>query len=376
VRRLVHAPRADGRERLRALGFTFAEIDGEAYWDEAASYRLTAAEVDILDDATAELERLCRAAVDHAVRCNQRGALGLGEVAWRLASASWQRAEPSLYGRMDLRWDGTGAPVLLEYNADTPTALLEASVVQWDWLMSTAPELDQFNSIHEALLAAWPAMRLPERVHFACGRDSEEDRGTLDYLRDTAIQAGLEAPFLFMDEVGWDSRRFRDLGEEPIEAMFKLYPWEWLLAEEFGAAAAKLPRWIEPPWRMIPASKGFLALLWELFPGHPNLLPCFREPGRTGGPEIGKPYWSREGANLRLPDGTETPGPYGGQPRVWQAWAELPCFGGRYPVLGSWVVAGRPCGLGIREDATPVTRNTSRFVPHAFTPHPEAPPDA
>jgi glutathionylspermidine synthase len=373
---LVHAPRADGPERLRALGFTFAEVDDEAYWDEAASYRLTAAEVDILDDATAELERLCRAAVDHAVRWNQRGALGLGEAAWRLACASWRRAEPSLYGRMDLRWDGTGTPVLLEYNADTPTALLEASVVQWDWLISTAPELDQFNSIHEALLAAWPAMRLPGRVHFACGRDSEEDRGTLDYLRDTAIQAGLDAPFLFMDEVGWDNRRFRDLGEQPIAAMFKLYPWEWLLADEFGAAAAKLPRWIEPPWRMIPASKGFLALLWELFPGHPNLLPCFREPGRTGGPEIGKPFWSREGANLRLPDGTETPGPYGGQPRVWQAWAELPCFGGRYPVLGSWVVAGRPCGLGIREDATPVTRNTSRFVPHAFTPHPEAPPDA
>ena len=35
-------------------------------------------------------------------------------------------------------------------------------------------------------------------------------------------------------------------------------------------------------------------------------------------------------------------------------------------VLGSWLVAGRPCGLSIREDASPVTKNTSRFLPHAI----------
>ena len=45
---------------------------------------------------------------------------------------------------------------------------------------------------------------------------------------------------------------------------------------------------------------------------------------------------------------------------------ELPAFGGRYPVLGAWIIAGQPAGLGIREDATPITRDTSRFVPHLF----------
>ena len=93
---------------------------------------------------------------------------------------------------------------------------------------------------------------------------------------------------------------------------------------------------------------------------------------RTGGPEIAKPFWGREGANIRFPAG-RTPGPYAHQPTVWQSYAELPCFGGRFPVLGSWVVAGRPCGLGIREDATPITRDTSRFVPHLFPPQGPSP---
>jgi glutathionylspermidine synthase len=35
-------------------------------------------------------------------------------------------------------------------------------------------------------------------------------------------------------------------------------------------------------------------------------------------------------------------------------------------VLGSWFAAGQPCGLNIREDASPITKNTSRFLPHAI----------
>jgi glutathionylspermidine synthase len=373
MRRLDVPARPDRLERARRMGFAFAEVEGEPYWDEGACYELTAAQVDALEDATAELERLCGEGVEHAIRWNRRAELGLPERAWALARASWERGEPSLYGRMDLVWDGGAGtpPRLLEYNADTPTALFEAAVVQWEWLRCERPEADQFNAIHEALVAAWPALRPPRRVHFACARASAEDRGTVDYLRDTALQAGLDPPFLHMDEIGWDGRLFRDAEERPIAALFKLYPWDWLLAEPFGrhVAGALSTRWIEPAWRMIPAGKGFLALLWRLFPGHPNLLPAFLEPGRTGtGREVAKPFWGREGANIAAPGGIETPGPYAGQPRVWQQWAELPCFAGRYPVLGSWVVAGRPCGVGIREDSTPITRDTSRFVPHLFRP--------
>lgn len=390
MRRLALAPRPEMRAHAAKLGFAFAEIAGEAYWDETACYVFSAEQVDVLEAATAELEARCMQAVAHAVAHDLNEPLGIPGGAWPIVKRSFERAEASLYGRMDLRWDGSGAPKLLEYNADTPTALFEAGVVQWEWLEtriacdrpgavqpgreSPAPRslgsarVDQFNSIHETLIAAWPGLLLPNIVHFACARDSAEDRGTVDYLRDTAIQAGIEAPFLHVDEIGWDGKSFRDVDEREIRAIFKLYPWDWLLREDFGAhVEAARTRWIEPAWRLIPSSKAFLSLLWHLFPDHPNLLPAFMEPGRTAKPEISKPVFGREGANVSAP-GIETDGPYGGQPRVWQEYAELPRFDGRYPVLGSWIVAGRPCGLGIREDATPVTRDTSRFVPHYFEP--------
>ena len=51
-------------------------------------------------------------------------------------------------------YDGKAPPRLLEYNADTPTALLEASVAQWFWLQDCFPTADQFNSIHERLIDA------------------------------------------------------------------------------------------------------------------------------------------------------------------------------------------------------------------------------
>ena len=368
MRRHRIVPRPDWRARARALDFSYAEIGGEPYWDETACWEFSEAEIDVLDDALAELERLTRLAAAEAVRRGAHAMLGIPEAVWPLLVRSWERQEQSLYGRMDLRWDGAGPPKLLEYNADTPTSLYESSVVQWEWLRCAYPDADQFNSIHEGLIAAWPALGLPDRVHFTCARDSDEDRGNVDYLRDTAMQAGKDAPFLYLDEIGWNGDRFVDLADGDIQALFKLYPWEFLLHDAFGAHAARAStRWIEPAWRLLLSGKGILALLWEMFPGHPNLLPAFREPGRTGGPEIRKPLFGREGANIEAP-GIVTEGPYGAEGFVYQQWAELPCVDGRYPLIGGWLIAGQPRGIGIREDDTPITRDTSRFVPHYFRP--------
>ena len=174
-------------------------------------WELEANEVDELEAATNEIEKLARQAVDHAVRRNLHAALGIPESVWPSIRRSWERQEPSLYGRMDLRYNGSGPPLLLEYNADTPTSLFEASVVQWEWLTCVYPDADQFNSLHEALIAAWPGLRLPHSLHLTCQRDSREDFGTVEYLRDTALQAGHDTHFLFIDEIGWDGRDCVDL---------------------------------------------------------------------------------------------------------------------------------------------------------------------
>ncbi|MGZ5582403.1 MAG: glutathionylspermidine synthase family protein [Usitatibacter sp.] len=367
-------PRIDWPRKVEELGFLFHSIDG-VYWDERACYRFSAAEIDTLEEATAELHGRSLEAVQRVIDKRDYARFHIPEPFHALIERSWKDEEGSLYGRFDLSWDGSGEPKMLEYNADTPTALLEAAVVQWYWLKDVYPAHDQFNSIHEKLIGRWKQMRggLPAdgRVCFACNTESAEDQGNLDYLRDTAIQAGLEAAAIDISDLGWDGARFVDLEGRAVSALFKLYPWEWMVREEFGQYLLKgTMRVIEPPWKMLLSNKAILPVLWEMFPGHPNLLAASFEPGRFAADFVKKPIYSREGANVSINARggiVEAPGEYGAEGFVWQEYKELARFGANYTVIGSWVVGDEPAGIGIREDDSPITRNTSRFVPHYFT---------
>ncbi|WP_163333523.1 glutathionylspermidine synthase family protein, partial [Klebsiella aerogenes] len=81
--------------------------------------------------------------------------LRIPERAWDAVRDSWRRGDPSLYGRLDFAYGGNGPAKLLEYNADTPTALYETGVFQWLWLEQALASgrlpagSDQFNSVHE-----------------------------------------------------------------------------------------------------------------------------------------------------------------------------------------------------------------------------------
>jgi glutathionylspermidine synthase len=371
MRRLAVPPRPEWRKRAEELGFSFHTIDGEPYWTENVAYALSAKQVDEIEAATNELERLCLAAAEKVIAEQLYDPLKIPELARSLITESWNAGEKNLYGRFDLAYDGKGPPKLLEYNADTPTALYEASVIQWEWPESTKAGGDQFNSIHERLIDAWKAMEVARnKLHLSCVRDHPEDRGTVDYLRDTAIQAGLDTEFLHIDEIGWNGWRFVDLGNDEIRTLFKLYPWEWLVAEEFAQHIGPSGvRMIEPAWKMVLSNKGILALLWHMFPNHPNLLPATLEEKDAVQPYVKKPLLSREGANITLVEGgksTTTDGTYGAEGFVYQAAQKLPDYDGNFPVVGSWVIASESAGIGIREDSTPITRDTSRFVPHFF----------
>jgi glutathionylspermidine synthase len=373
MQRENRVPRIDWPQKVEELGFYFHSIDG-VYWDERACYRFTAAEVDALEAATAELHARALEAVGRVIEKRDYERFRIPEPFAALIEASWADGEKSLYGRFDLAWNGRGEPKMLEYNADTPTALLEASVIQWYWLQDVFPQADQFNSIHEKLIERWKAMRgaLPAdgRVYFSGDPDSAEDQGNLDYLRDTAAQAGLNAQAIAISDIGWDGARFVDLEGRTISALFKLYPWEWMVREEFGRnLLARTMKVIEPPWKMLLANKAILALLWEMFPDHPNLLAASFEPGRFATDFVKKPLYSREGANVSITSGgrtLEAPGAYGEEGFIWQAYQELPRFDANYAVIGSWIVGEEPAGIGIREDDSPITRNSSRFVPHYF----------
>lgn len=373
MRRDTVQPRADWRHRCEEANFTWHSMDG-VYWDESACYVFDEAQIDRLESVTAELHAMCLQAAAEVVRAGRFADFAIPEAFHELVIHSWRNAQPSLYGRFDLSWDGKAEPKLLEYNADTPTALLETSVIQWQWLEEAHADADQFNSLHEKLIERWKSLATPagqNRLHLACVRESEEDLGNVEYLRDCALQAGWDARRLYIEELGWNGERFVDLDNRPVETLFKLYPWEWLVREEFGAHLAhRSMAVLEPAWKMLLSNKALLVALWDLYPGHANLLPAYFDDAAFAGECVKKPLLAREGANvtLRAP-GKEisAPGAYGAEGYVYQGVARLPDFGGRYPVIGSWIVGDEPAGIGIREDDSPITRNSSRFVPHYFT---------
>ncbi len=373
MERLASPPRADWQQKFEQMGFTFHSLDG-VYWNESACYRFSADQIDDLEAATAELHRLCRAAVGYVLANNLWETLRIPPAYGDYIKRSWQQGAATLYGRFDLCYDGKNPPTLLEYNADTPTSLIEAAIAQWHWLQELHPNDDQFNSLHERLIVRWQEMapRLPQPVHFACLRDNEEDKVNLDYLADTAMQAGIDTRFIHIEDLGLDATgQFVDLANQRIVSLFKLYPWEWLVRERFGSALSKSEiTMIEPPWKMLLSNKALLPILWELFPDHPNLLPAFFDPAPLGEHYVAKPIFSREGADIALHDGATTlrskAEGYGTEGYVYQAIAPLPVFDGRYPIIGSWIVGDEPAGMGIREDASPITSNMSHFLPHYF----------
>jgi glutathionylspermidine synthase len=361
----------------------YAVIDGCLYWDESAYYEFSLPEVEALEAVVAELHEMSMAAVAHVIERGRFGDYGITDPrVISLIRSSWgnRAALPDgLYGRFDLCYDGSGPAKLLEYNADTPTALLEAAGPQWFWLQDVHPGRDQWNSLHERLVAAWKRLAVIGPVHFAYTAADEigEDYMTAAYLQECAEQAGLHGVTLPMEGIGWDpAGRFVDEQDREIRTLFKLYPWEWLVDDRFGrhlldlALTGRGPLWIKPAWKMLLSNKALLAILWDLYPGHENLLPAYLEGPRELAIRgyAAKPLLGREGAGIQI----VTPGFTIGQPNAgagpvcYQAFQPLPVFDGRRPVLGAWVVDGEPAGLGIRETPGLVTDTSATFIPHVI----------
>lgn len=403
MQRVRITPRTDWVAKVETLRFDWHSTpDGPGtYWDESAYWQLTAAEVDRLEEATNELHEMCVAATESAIERGLLPHFGFSTSAIALIEDSWRRRDddqPSLYGRFDLAYTGGDtAPKLLEYNADTPTSLYEASVVQWAWLEEVFPDQDQFNSLHEGLVAAWGKARahvVDGTLHFTCAMPHAEDEGTLRYMLDTALEAGLAGKVVAADAIGWAvpegapensfEGRFVDAEDTAITTLFKILPWDWLLADQYGERLAHLTQRrrltvIEPAWKMVMANKAILPVLWELYTDHPNLLPSFpdRRAFPPGSRVVAKPLLGREGANISIgtlgEGGTlagqpieSKPGAYGDEGYIYQSYTPLASADGVNAVVGSWVIDGVSRGIGIREDHDLITGNRSRFVPHTM----------
>ncbi len=385
MQRIAIEERSDWRDTAREYGFHFHTIDGEPYWDERAYYAFTLAQIENdLETPSGEIHEMAMALVPEVIASEALlSQLAIPQQYWDYIAQSWKRGDAHLYGRMDLAYDGKGPAKLYELNYDTPTSLYESAFFQWIWLeQQTArgalpKRSDQYNQIQDLLVEAFGtiAPRLPKPLYFSAVKRSREDQGTVEYLRDCAEQAGLSTKLIAIEDIGLSrDGRFTDAEDLVIEALFKLYPLEDLFEERFGPALPQSGmQLIEPAWKSILSNKGILPLLWERHEGHPNLLPArYATDSHTPAGWVRKPFFSREGSNIdmHLADGRQlrSDGPDGAGPFILQASRPLPEFEGNFPLVGSWMVADRPAGIGMREDSSLITRDTSRFIPHIILP--------
>lgn len=378
MERISCTPRSDWQARVEELGLVWHGAEAQPYWDESAAYRFSPAQIEEIEATTAELYRLFLTAGQYVLDHDLLATFGIPDFCHEAIRQSWDGEPAALnYGRFDLGYDGAGPPKLFEFNCDTPTSLLEASVIQWDWKEAVFPDADQFNSLHERLVAKWTDIAPPSgtsMLHLTyVDGNMGEDAVTVAYMADTAREAGIDTRLIRTESLGWDSgrRRFVDLDNRPVDALFHLYPWEWMIQEPFAREVVESlssTLWIEPIWKMIWSNKAILPILWRLFPDHPNLLEASLTP--LDGDHVVKPLLAREGANVKIvKDGlilAQSEGDYGEEGHVHQRLFTLPGNGDRRPVLGSWIVDGEPAGLGIREDGL-ITGNSARFVPHIIS---------
>lgn len=423
MRRIHGKERTNWRDLVLQQGLVYSPTekpDGSImdYWREGPFYSFSLAEIATLESASKTIFDMLIEAGDYIVAHPEiMRKMGIPEYAWPQVIKTWNQepAYGSVYGRYDIRFGGSEhpdealrSPKLYEFNADTPTCLVEAAYTQWKWLRQTGQGNDQWNNITECLVMAWKrnlelietALGHRPTVHFTCSADehSGEDVMNTLMLLDTCKQAGYKVKSIYIENIVLDDDgRFYDEQGEHIDVIFKLYPWEFMTEQEFGPACfADMEHigqrssagqysggtiWIEPPYKMLWSNKGILAVLWKLF-GNDTYKSSFLIPSWFEGEQpadlrdyVKKPLLSREGANiitvLNREVIDEVPGEYGAEGYIVQAYAPPPTFeaedGTAYPVLGVWMIDGESAGLGVRESVNNhVTDNVSFFTPHSI----------
>ncbi|NRB40383.1 MAG: glutathionylspermidine synthase family protein [Pseudomonadales bacterium] len=376
--------RPNWRKLADEYGFKFHSMYGQAYWDETAYYQFSLQQIEEqLEAPTEEIHQMCLHVVDKVVADSQlMQKFRIPEQHWDFVRQSWLNKEPCLYSRLDFAYNGKDPAKLYENNADTPTSLYETGFWQWLWLEEKVNSgavhrsADQFNSLQEKLVQRFQvlAKQHPDEIlHLSCCKDTEEDRGTVQYLQDCAHEAGIETQFVYIEDIGEGIEGgLTDNDNQIITWMFKLYPWEFMLNEDYSRLLNQANvSWLEPAWKSIISNKALLPMLWKYFPDHPNLLPSFFEEDLSKSQMshyVKKPIFAREGSNVSIYKDHQltlsSEGPYGDEGFIYQAYAPLPKYGDSHTLIGSWLIDDKAAGISVREDSSLITQDLSRFLPH------------
>jgi len=375
---------------LESLGFVWHTDSDESAYIADELVVITEAEAEAYHDAANELYDMFVEAGDYVVDNNLFHEIGIPFNLVEVIRESWENeVHWHLYGRFDLAGGIDGKPIkLLEFNADTPTALFETAVIQWAILKQNGmEETVQFNALYEALLENFQRLvTLEEDVSdfearyegwkflFTSIRGNSEEENTVRLLQHIANEAGYDTEFAYIDEVEFDAEEGVFFQDENYELWFKLIPWEDIALEESDLAMLltniiKNQKAIvfNPAYTLLFQSKGILKILWDLYPNHPLLLESSFEP-LQGRSHVAKPIFGREGESIRILDekgdtleGGE--GEYDNHKMLYQSYTELPIDAQGNSYQAGVFYAYEACGLGFRKGGK-ILDNMSKFVGH------------
>jgi len=376
-------------EYLESLGFVWHTDADESSYIADALVVLSEAEAETYYEATNTLYDMYVEAAEHVVENNLFHEIGIPFNLVDIIKESWENdVHWHLYGRFDLAGGIDGKPIkLLEFNADTPTALFETAIVQWAILkQNNMEESSQFNATYEALLDNFKRLvTLKEDVSefeenydgwkflFTSVKGNAEEENTVKLLQHIATEAGYETEFAFMDEVEFDNEGIY-YQDESYELWFKLIPWEDIALEESDLAMLltniiKNQKAIifNPAYTLLFQSKGLLKILWDLYPNHPLLLESSFEP-LEGQKQVKKPIFGREGGNISILDENAlelhtVDGDYANHKMLYQAYTELATDENGDSYQAGVFYAYEACGLGFRKGGK-ILDNGSKFVGH------------
>ena len=378
-------------EYLESIGFVWhTDSDNSSYISDEIVV-ISENEANAYYEATNELYDMFAQAGQHVIDNDLFHEINIPFNLIEMIKESWENdVHWHLYSRFDLAGGIDGKPIkLIEFNADTPTSLFETAIIQWAMLKANGlDEASQFNNLYEALKDNFKRIitldtdvekfeeyyaNLGWKILFSSISSSSEDINTTKLLEHIASEAGFNTDFEFIENVQFnDDGIFKD--EESFEFWFKLIPWENIAIEESELALIlteiikeKKAIIFNPAYSLMFQSKGFMKILWDLYPNHPLLLETSFEP-LDNKKQVEKRCFGREGANTKIinSDGSidvETPGDYEGHKAIYQEYVELPTDDQGKTYQAGVFFAYEACGLGFRRGEK-ILNNMSKFVGH------------
>jgi glutathionylspermidine synthase len=375
---------------LESLGFVWHTDSDETSYISDTLVVLSEAEAEAYYEATNTLYDMYIEAAEHVVENNLFHQIGIPFNLVEVIKESWENdVHWHLYGRFDLAGGLDGKPIkLLEFNADTPTALFETAIVQWAMLKkNNLEEASQFNALYEALVDNFKRLvTLEEDVSafeerydgwnflFTSVKGNSEEENTVRLLQHIATEAGFNTEFAYIDEIEFSAEEGIFYQDKNYELWFKLIPWEDIALEESDLAMLltsiiKNQKAIifNPAYTLLFQSKGLLKILWDLYPNHPLLLESSFEP-LQGKKQVKKPVFGREGGSVTILDEDaqnieHVEGDYDNHKMVYQAYTELVTDTQGESYQAGVFYAYEACGLGFRKGGK-ILNNMSKFVGH------------